>query len=278
MLKISVKESIFQNILLTKEKLLYINESSYWKKELFEPTILEDKIIYNIKKIKSITITHGLGVDKPKMLLECKKIIHNKKNRRFEFLLGSIIEQKNTQHIDLKDDLIKKLQKENEELLSSMNTDALTGVYNRRKMQIDLEFFSQQDNSNLLSAVFIDADRFKGINDNFGHQAGDDVLKYIAQKIKKHATLFNGEVYRYGGEEFLILCFKKKNILLEGLKFLKEDIKSETIPHLIKDISVSVSMGVSFYNEVSSIDELIKKADEGVYKAKENGRDKIELG
>lgn len=277
MIKISINETTFQDILLSRQKLLYKDVSLYWKKELLEPTILEDKIIYDIKKISKLTLTHGLGKDKPNMQIECKKLIFNEKHNRFEFLLGRIFEQRNTHHIDLKDDLIKKLQKENELLLDSINKDHLTGVYNRKKMHTDLEFFIQQDNSHLLTAVFIDVDRFKGINDKFGHQAGDEALVYIAKKIQKHAVLFNGEVYRYGGEEFLLLCFKQKSILLQGLKFLKEDIKSEKIPHILKEISLSVSMGVSFWNDVGSTEELIKKADMGVYKAKENGRDRIEI-
>lgn len=88
-----------------------------------------------------------------------------------------------------------------------MNRDHLTGVYNRRKMENDLSMFINQKNSSYLCAVFIDADRFKGINDNFGHDTGDRVLIYLGKKLDKYAKVLNGEVYRFGGEEFVILCF-----------------------------------------------------------------------
>lgn len=279
MLHISVAKGKFDDILTTKDKSLSKEITNYWKKELLNISLVNDKIKYSIKKIDKLKISNGFGEDKPLLIIECLALEYNAKRNHFEFKLGYIIERKNTDiSEDYKDSLIKELLRDKEALQEKMHKDHLTNVYNRRKMEDDLNSFINQNNSRILSAVFIDADRFKGINDFFGHAAGDEALIYISKKLQKHASMLNGEVYRYGGEEFIILCFMQEDELLHGLNKLKEDIKSEQIPNKIRAISLTVSMGVSFWSKCKSIDEFIKTADNGVYKAKENGRDRIEFG
>lgn len=279
MIKISVDKELFKNIQLKKIHLLEKEPSKYWKKELLEPKIVNDKIKYSIKQLDKLFICNGLGEDKPQMIVECKKVDYSFKKDIFEFSLGKILEQRNTDlEENYKDNLIEQLLKEKAHLEDTMNRDHLTGVYNRRKMDNDVNLFVHQNNSDLLCTIFVDADRFKGINDNFGHDAGDRALIYLAQKLQKHAKLLNGEVYRYGGEEFVILCFLRKGEVISKLNDLRADIKSEKIFHQKRDIALTVSMGVAFYSESFSKNEMIKKADNGVYKAKNNGRDRIEFG
>jgi len=278
MQKISVSKELFEDILLKKILVLSKENNKYWKKILLEPKIVNDNIEYSIKQFDNLTITNGLGKDSPLLVIECKKIDYSSSKDCFEFSLGKIIEQKNTNlEENYKDNLIQELLREKELLKDQMNRDHLTKVYNRRKMEDDLKVFSRQSNSSFLSAIFIDADRFKGINDNFGHEAGDKALIYLANKLKKHAEVLNGEVYRYGGEEFIILCFITKNHILQKLNELKEDIKSKKLYHPLRDISITVSIGVSFLSDCNNVDEMIQKADKGVYKAKDNGRDRIEF-
>lgn len=278
MYKISVDKELFKDIQFKKTHILEKETSRYWQKELLEPKIINDKIKYSIKQIDKLLITNGLGEEKPQLTIECEKIDYSAKKDIFEFHLGKILEQRNTDvSEDYKDNLIEELLREKAELEDTMNRDHLTGVYNRRKMENDLNMFINQNNSNFLCAIFIDADRFKGINDNFGHDAGDRTLVYLGQKLQQHARILNGEVYRYGGEEFIILCFLPKNEIISKLDILREDIKSQKIYHTSRDISITVSIGVSFYSECKSKDEMIKRADNGVYKAKNNGRDRIEF-
>ncbi len=278
MYKISVNQELFKDIQFKKVHILEKSISKYWQKELLEPKIEDDKIKYTIKQIDSLIISNGLGEEKPQLIVECKKVDYSFKKNIFEFYLGKILEQKNTDWTeDYKDSLIEQLLREKAELEDSMNRDHLTGVYNRRKMETDLALFVNQNNSSLLTAIFVDADRFKGINDNFGHDTGDKVLVYLGEKLQHHAKLLNGEAYRYGGEEFVILCFIHKGELISKLNDLRTDIKSQRIYHPKRDVSITVSMGVSFYSESKSKEEMIKKADDGVYKAKNNGRDRIEF-
>ena len=279
MYKISVDKELFKDIQFKKLQILEKQTSKYWKKELLEPRIENDKIKYSIKQIDKLIITNGLGENKPQLTIECEKVDYSFKKDIFEFYLGKIQEQKNTNlSEDYKDTLIEQLIREKAQLEDNMNRDHLTGVYNRRKMENDLNMFINQNNASSLSAIFIDADRFKGINDNFGHDTGDRVLVYLGQKLQYHAKRLNGEVYRYGGEEFVILCFISKGEIISKLNDLRVDIKSQRIYHTSRDISLTVSMGVSFYNECLSKDEMIKRADNGVYIAKKNGRDRIEFG
>ncbi len=171
--------------------------------------------------------------------------------------------------------LIEQLQKEKNKLEDFIDKDHLTKVYSRKKMDDDLQKFIDCTQIKNLTAIFIDADRFKGINDTFGHDTGDQVLIYLGQKLKKYAKILDGKVYRYGGEEFILLCSQNDNLLQE-LTNLKEDIKSQKIPNTKRDVSVTVSMGVAHFSECKSIKKMIDLADERVYMAKGKGRDRIE--
>lgn len=278
MLKFSVAKELFEDILLKRILVFTKQNNKYWKKILLEPKIVNDNLEYSIKQFNTLTITNGLGKENPSLVIECKKIDYSSSKDCFEFTLGKVIEQKNTNlEENYKDNLIEQLLKEKEVLEDKMNRDHLTKVYNRRKMEDDLKVFSRQSNSAFLCAIFIDADRFKGINDNFGHEAGDRTLIYLSDKLQEYAKILNGEVYRYGGEEFIILCFITKKHIVQKLNDLREDIKSKKIYHPLRDISITVSMGVSFFTDCKDANEMIQRADFGVYRAKNKGRDRVEF-
>ncbi|MGL5756751.1 MAG: diguanylate cyclase, partial [Paraclostridium sp.] len=146
--------------------------------------------------------------------------------------------------------------------------DKLTGVYNRGYFDNKYEHLIK--NKYEFSILMIDIDDFKIINDTFGHQFGDVVLKEITSRIK---SLINDSctICRYGGEEFVIINeykFKEESVLTAEL------IRS-AVEHISwsEDINVSVSIGVAYNNE-SSMDTL-EKADVNLYKAKRSGKNKI---
>ena len=275
MLQISVSKSLFDEILFGKIKYLKKDFSKYWQKELLDIKIENDKIVYSIKGVNKIRIINTLGKDKPQIVIECLSLNRNSDLNQFEFFLGSILEQKNTIIVDERDELIKQLLQEKEDMKNSMTKDFLTSLYNRQKLDLDLEISVNRIDASLLSLVFIDADKFKSINDIYGHSVGDEALKHLSYKLKLYCTSLNAEAYRYGGEEFILLCFKDKNELIPILNNLRIEIKRDKIKNTDYNINLSVSMGISFWRDVSSITELLKVADDNLFKAKDQGRDRI---
>lgn len=117
MYKLSINKELFENILLKKTFVLEKENTNYWKKELLEPLILDDKLTYKIRQFEKIILTNGLGNDKPQIVIECKKVDYSIENECFEFYLGKIIEQKNTTISENeKDKIIEQLLKEKVEL------------------------------------------------------------------------------------------------------------------------------------------------------------------
>ena len=122
MYKLSINKELFDDILLKRINILEKKNNSYWKKELLEPSIIDDNLTYTIKQFDKLQITNGLGKDKPQMIIECKKVDYDIKNGCFEFYLGKILEQKNINVVeDDKDIIIKQLLEEREKLLEMLN-------------------------------------------------------------------------------------------------------------------------------------------------------------
>ncbi len=123
MYKFSINKELFENILLKKTLILEKENTNYWKKELLEPILKDDKLIYEIKQFKKIVITNGLGNDKPQIVIECLKIDYSIENGIFEFHLGKILEQKNIAIIEQnKDKIIEQLLEENKKLREQFKT------------------------------------------------------------------------------------------------------------------------------------------------------------
>lgn len=124
MFKLSVNKDLFSKILSKKLYVIEKESSSYWKKELLEPIIIENKLTYKIKQISKLLLTNGLGEDKPQIVIECLKIDFSQQKGIFEFYLGKILEQKNIAEIEVEDEkdiLIKQLLNEKKELLNILN-------------------------------------------------------------------------------------------------------------------------------------------------------------
>jgi len=156
------------------------------------------------------------------------------------------------------------------------NRDKLTNVYNRGKLDTLLE---RELKRSLryhidLSVILLDIDFFKSINDRYGHITGDKVLIQIAS-ILKELTRVNDFIGRWGGEEFLIICpnsnkTQAHSVALKIKNFLEEfDFGIDTI--------ITASFGISTYKKNDTIDTILQRADKTLYKAKDNGRNRIEI-
>jgi|Deesub1362A_J573_1020465.scaffolds.fasta_scaffold00395_19 diguanylate cyclase (GGDEF)-like protein len=150
--------------------------------------------------------------------------------------------------------------------------DPLTGLANRRLMYIELErsFAKAKRYETPLSVIMLDIDYFKKYNDTYGHAAGDKLLKDIAEIVQQSVRKAD-LVARYGGEEFFIL--------LPETRLTEAYAAAERIRRAVeRRTEVTISLGVSSYRQDMQIKEdLIKKADEALYQAKERGRNRVEL-
>ena len=172
-----------------------------------------------------------------------------------------------------------------EKLKQAGLTDSLTGVNNRRffDQRLNEEISRAQRLHTSVSCLFIDIDHFKAINDNFGHETGDMVLKKVAELIR--AQLRNIDVVaRYGGEEFAVLLEQSGQDWAEEVAERILESISETIFIENNDYEITVSIGVSTLehpnNKQSSLElgrELLRNADKALYHAKQEGRNKVIL-
>lgn len=159
-------------------------------------------------------------------------------------------------------------------------TDGLTGLYNRRFFNEELEREMQRSYRHFLrmSLILLDVDHFKKYNDSNGHQAGDEVLKKVAAILREQTRVCDLEC-RYGGEEFaLILPETNKEQALVIAEKLRHTVETTYFEHQEKQPlgNLTVSMGVATFPDDSiQIKELIEKADKGLYKAKELGRNVV---
>jgi len=158
-------------------------------------------------------------------------------------------------------------------------TDELTQTYNRKAFEImvDLAMKENKRNHTDFSLILFDIDGFKEINDAFGHLAGDKALKAIADSVKATIRTID-TVFRWGGDEFIILV---KSCDLEHAFGIAEKIRDAVnLNHLTeaKDLlDVTISVGIAQYQNNETEASLIKRADDLLYKAKSNGKNKIEI-
>ena len=168
----------------------------------------------------------------------------------------------------------KELESELERLAK---TDKLTGAYNRAKLDevLDLEMDRASRYTRPLSVALFDVDCFKEVNDNYGHISGDRVLRAAADLIREHMRKVDWLV-RFGGDEFLVIA---PDTDLEGIEVMTERIRKAVeefdfgcdVPRGM----VTVSIGVARYEDGDGADELISRADNRLYEAKEGGRNKV---
>lgn len=159
------------------------------------------------------------------------------------------------------------------------NRDFLTGVYNRRFFYSDVEEYVQiaEETNEPYAFAMIDVDYFKKINDKYGHDGGDRVLKSIA-KILNDNTKGSDIVARFGGEEFCVVL--KKINKEEAVKFfvnLRAKVAENEVTIKKEKVKVTISIGVSFGNGYCEIDDMLEACDSALYTAKENGRNRVEI-
>lgn len=171
----------------------------------------------------------------------------------------------------------EELEKINQDLKLFARIDALTGINNRlaANERLKEEFLKMKRNKVSYSLALIDIDYFKKVNDNYGHEVGDIVLKYIAQILKDN-TRATDFVARFGGEEFIFIFTEiTQNSAFKIAEKIRNVVENSTIPHVNK-ITLSIGISSASFNDENE-DVAVKKADLALYKAKNEGRNKVIL-
>lgn len=169
-----------------------------------------------------------------------------------------------------------ELKKKNVELEELSTTDKLTGLYNRMKLDLTLqaEINRSERYGSHLSIIIMDVDHFKSINDQYGHQEGDKVLKQVAGLLKDDTRKVD-IVGRWGGEEFLILC---PETTLDHAFAMAEKLRSTLEQSDKSKYPITASFGIAAFQKGMKESKLINNADRALYKAKEKGRNRVEKG
>ena len=196
--------------------------------------------------------------------------------------------QKNIQSIiegfdvpdDNKTDVIRKINFMYTQTRHLSVTDGLTGLYNRRHFEVNLEreFMRAKRYKNNLSIAMIDVDFFKKVNDTYGHACGDYVLKEIAFLINE-AFRKTDIVFRYGGEEFVVILTEtdSENAVIP-LERLRKSVEANKFKYNNQYLNITISIGVSSnLQNTNSPWEFFDFADRALYDAKKNGRNQVRV-
>lgn len=193
------------------------------------------------------------------------------------------LHERNSQLQTLVEARTRELEEANAKLERLSNTDGLTGIANRRSFDriLQQEWQRAQRSASPLALVMLDVDHFKLFNDRYGHLAGDDCLRSLAQGLLGEVRRSGELVARYGGEEFVVLMPESDlHVAEEAARRIQDAVRALAIPHADEPSGiVSFSLGVaSLAPGIGQLPaELLRMADTALYRAKSLGRNRIEL-
>ncbi|WP_028862575.1 diguanylate cyclase [Psychromonas aquimarina] len=233
--------------------------------------IVKQKMLVGLLYLEHSQLTYAFKSDRIQLL----KVIASQsaislENARIYYELELI--NKNLEY--LVKERTQELQQKNRELEILSITDQLTGLYNRRHVEelVSTALSGCERYGQEMSLIMLDIDHFKSVNDNFGHDVGDAVLVHIADILKQNTRNVDA-VGRWGGEEFIILLQTDSRGASANAEKLRSKIHSEKVGSVG---TVTASFGVTQYIRGDSITSMFKRADIALYKAKTNGRNRIE--
>jgi diguanylate cyclase (GGDEF)-like protein len=221
---------------------------------------------------------YQIGAAVCSVLIILKQLIVLKGNKD-KILQMSILNNRISASIQNINDENSNLEKQTEIKIEESIIDGLTGLYNKKYLEIAMPKLNKfaQEVQKSISAIMIDIDDFKAINDNFGHSVGDETLIILASIIKKNLRDID-IIVRFGGDEFVLFL---PGINLDDAYAISENIRLETEKHLLDmqgmKINCTISAGLAEGNLLSEeLNELISRADKSLYKSKSKGKNRSE--
>jgi len=235
-----------------------------------------DNFKQNNNEMMNIANTHNKNINEAfEIFEECSgnKINIQKFKNVFNSLQTDLLNQ-----LEKANKTIKELENEINEFEKEVNLDPLTKLYNRKALQEEINeinFHIEHEKGLKYFAIMSDIDDFKKINDTYGHIAGDKII-ILVSKIIKSAMQQNAKIFRYGGEEFLILIKSGKiEDVISKCGAIIKTIRNNKIKYKGRNIKVTLSIGVSQLNSNENIEDAIERADMALYEAKKSGKDKM---
>jgi diguanylate cyclase (GGDEF)-like protein len=214
---------------------------------------------------------------------EAAQVKANQQLRALEAVLEKRIDERTAELNQSNHKLMEQLEYINslqDKLRQEAVRDPLTGLFNRRHLNemLPIEFARAKRSNAPLTIFLLDIDHFKNVNDTHGHQVGDQVLQMVSEALKKNVRL-GDIVCRYGGEEFLLVMPGMK---IEDARIRAEILRTIVGSQIVKGrdgaFGVTISIGAALYPQDSQTEEdLISMADEALYRAKQNGRNRVEF-
>ena len=253
--------------------------------ETLENESFSNSVTLNSEMEKQIELIQA-GVDNADTIEDIKKTINTRievlQNNMDQFINVEQGRKKQTDHHHKElVERISKMENETEKLRECIEierkkayNDALTGIPNRMAFdeRINNEYQRWQRYNNKLTLCLVDIDKFKNVNDTYGHKAGDIVLKTIAEKCASKVRK-SDFFCRYGGEEFaLILPETDLSAAITVAETLRESIERCSFQYGDKDVKVTISCGLAEVKGKDNLDTVFKRADRALYKAKDSGR------
>jgi len=241
---------------------------------IFYYSFLESFIIY----IYGVILLYYVAIKYQPILLQGDVFLNATTNIIIAWIASMVIFKKYLSEFSKQKKIEYKnieLNEINEKLKILSIKDELTGLYNRRKLEelLQDEYQKAKRYNHVFSVVLLDLDDFKKINDNYGHQVGDQVLKEVS-KILLDTIRKVDYCGRWGGEEFLILLPDTK---LDAAVTLAQRVRKEIEGYSIPKVdNLTSSFGVSVYSPGKEIKDIIKEADEALYRAKEKGKNNVQ--
>jgi diguanylate cyclase (GGDEF)-like protein len=207
-----------------------------------------------------------------------KRIVsmYDRYDKKIKYLLLSLKNIPSTQHYILNFSEATNLTIEKNRFEERAFHDELTQIYNRAYFNeiLQKELAKETRTHEPLSFVIFDIDKFKNFNDTYGHQMGDTILKELAAIVKSHSRA-SDTFARWGGEEFVLIL---PNTSLENAFKVAQSLREHITKHIFTDnLHVSCSFGVSLYRDGEDVKSFLHRADDALYKAKANGRDRVEI-
>jgi len=236
----------------------------------------------NLERIAGSAQAEALEQERYARSAQEKALVHEREAREAQDRALEIQRKANETLEDKVKERTNELECVNHKLAELSTTDALTGIRNRRyfDQMLEREFNRARREREQLSILMLDIDYFKRINDEYGHQVGDDVLRQVAKILRKVVHRTTDLIARYGGEEFSMIL---PNTDVAGAYLVAEKIRKEIADQQLSAEGHSFSMTVSLGlmgdapQRGDSADYWLKEADDALYKAKESGRNKVVL-